>query len=266
MVHQDKNGGSWEKNKWKEVWTCPPLQQSVSCNFTLGRKKSGNWQPVILWLSDHELLMGTLVPLSLGTGIFCYFKGPSFSLSQAVAVTEIWISQHERYFCKNGQFPRTWIPSYYFLYSVGVYVCVYMCVRPIRWALTGPVVSIRPGIQLSQFSLMICWDWLACSCHSLHRSPATRACLACCFSPAGGWEGKRVAEKNVSYCEFERRCDRIPPNTTTVLLMFNWSCENKARIYMRAGAPGWIKWQRWEDVTELSRERKNNGASGIYLI
>lgn len=152
---------------------------------------------------------------------------------------------------------------------MGVYVCVYVCVRPIRWALTGPVVSIRPGVQLSQFSLMICWDWLACSCHSLHRSPSTRACLACCCSPAGGWEGKDregVAEKNVSYCEFERRCDWIPPNTTTMFLMFNWSCENKTRIYMRAGAPGWIKWQRWEDVTELSRERKNNGASGIYLI
>lgn len=129
-------------------------------------------------------------------------------------------------------------------------VCVYLCVRPIRWALTGPVVSIRPADQLSLFSLLICWDWLACSCHSLHRSPSTRACLAgsrtsaCHFSPTGEWEGKEGKERRggmggrdgefiALHCELACRCVQIPPNTTTVCLMFSRSCKNKTRIYMR---------------------------------
>lgn len=87
MVESDGPSGineeSWERyRRKKEVCICPPLQQWVSCIFTLWRKKkSGNWQPVFLWLSDHELLIGSLFPLSLGLGIFCYFIGPSFYMS-----------------------------------------------------------------------------------------------------------------------------------------------------------------------------------------
>lgn len=54
-----------------------PAAISILQFHTRKKKKSGNWQPVILRLSDHELLMGTLVPSSLGTGTLCYFEGPT---------------------------------------------------------------------------------------------------------------------------------------------------------------------------------------------
>lgn len=49
----------------------------------------------------------------------------------------------------------------------------------------------------------------------------------------GEEEGRGAAKENVSWCEFECRSDWIPPNATTVFLMFNWGCENKTGIYMR---------------------------------
>ena len=157
------------------------------------------------------------------------------------------------------------------LYSVCVCSC--LCVQPIRWALTGPVVSIRPAAQLS---LLICWDWLACRCNSLHQSPSARVCLvgsgtsACHFYTSEGRDGVGgggelgVCECIMLWSQLQMwpnpsKHDDNVPNVKPKL----W--EQKQDLHEKAGALEWIKWQRWEDVTEPSWETKNNGASGIYL-
>lgn len=152
-------------------------------------------------------------------------------------------------FSENGQYPWIWSPQTYCVLWVCVFVCI--CVSgPLDGHLQDQWFPL--GLRISSlFSLLICWDWLACSCHSLHRSPSTRACLAgsrtsaCHFSPTGEWEGKDrerreggewVAEtESVLHrnCEFACRRVQIPPNATTTCLMFSWSCKNKTRIYMR---------------------------------
>lgn len=156
------------------------------------------------------------------------------------------------------------------LYSVCVCSC--LCVQPIRWALTGPVVSIRPADQLS---LLICWDWLACRCNSLHQSPSARVCLvgsgtsACHFYTSEGRDGVggNWVSANVSCCEVNCRCDQIPPNTTTTCLMLSQSCENKNRIYTRkpglwSGLNGNVE-RMWQSHHE--RQRTTEHQAYIWL-
>lgn len=70
-----------EKRSKRKCGVALPCSNEYPAFSHCGGGESGNWQPVSLSLSDHELLMATAVPLRIGTGIFCYFKGPSFSLS-----------------------------------------------------------------------------------------------------------------------------------------------------------------------------------------
>lgn len=97
--------------------------------------------------------MGTLVPLSLGTGTFCFFKGPSFSLSLSLAVVLTGTVE----FHNKGDFLARWnnilgLDHLLLVLLFCVCVCVYVGVQPIRWALTGRVVSIRPAEQFSVFT------------------------------------------------------------------------------------------------------------------
>lgn len=200
-IRKKKNRGSCGKNR-SEKKLPSPAAMSILHFHTMKKKKSGNWQRVFLWLSDHELLMGTLVPLSLGTGIFCYFEGPSFS---SYLVKLWWWQKSVEFhnmraiFSKNGQYPWTWSPLTYCVMWMCVFVCI--CVSgPLDGHLQDQWFPLGPRIS-SLFSLLIWWDWLACSCHSLHRSPSTRACRAgsrtsaCHFSPTREWEWKDMERR-----------------------------------------------------------------------
>lgn len=92
-------------------------------------------------------LMDTGVPLSLGAGISCFFKHLVLGVihNQMAVVTKICGISRVRYEQKDSIICFFMPPD--FLCSVSV--CMYLCVWPIKRALTETVVSIRPVNELS---------------------------------------------------------------------------------------------------------------------
>lgn len=61
-VHQNGNGR--KNRRWKQVWTCPPLQPCVSSNIHT-RRKSASRQLLFLWLSGWWIINGHIHSLEM---------------------------------------------------------------------------------------------------------------------------------------------------------------------------------------------------------